>query len=202
VRPKRFNVKFDGLSNVLNRLFPSLALTDATGQAGHLSHPKPALSMVHERLSHPISISGQAWIDWCPVPQSPAFFALLFDFADALAKRIGEPSEELLWRYTPLPRSLGIGEPFDESNEKWREFMAGLLAAGDHPGYAQGYYAKRVGPDPQLGDPSFHGHRLFGPFYYELRAGGVIRPHVAKLQPYSSSPLDPERRDESRLRRL
>lgn len=30
-----------------------------------------------------------------------------------------------------------------------------------------------------------------------MRDGGVVRPHWVKLQPYSRSPLDPERREES-----
>lgn len=130
--------------------------------------------------------------------QSCEFFNFLFQFAEELSRRVDVPAELLVWKYTPLPKSLGIGEPFDETNARWGDFMAQLRASPQRAAFMHQFYAERIGPDPRRGDATFHGHRLFGPFYYEMRVGGVVRPHVAKLQPYAESSFDAGRADESR----
>lgn len=54
------NVEFDGLADVLDGFFQRCSLTDATRQTGDFRHPKSAIALVNERLSHLANCSAVA----------------------------------------------------------------------------------------------------------------------------------------------
>jgi hypothetical protein len=108
---------------------------------------------------------------------SRSFFALQLSFAEQLSARLGVPVEAALHEYTI------IGKPFDPAERGYEQFAADFNRASDRAAHLHARYLQSAPPDTQLGDSSFMGHKLFGPFYYMVKERGIIRPHVARLQP-------------------
>lgn len=107
------------------------------------------------------------------MPYSAAFFALQLRFAKQLAARFGMPLEEALFHYTTLTLSFG-------QEETWQEYLTGLKQAEDLEEWTYAFYLPRSGSDPTPQDATFHGHRLFGYFYFVVRDEHIIRPHLIK----------------------
>ena len=107
------------------------------------------------------------------MPYSRAFFELQLRFAQALSDRFGLTLDEALWEYTTLPLSLGQGD-------EWKVYIAGLEQAEDLVNWTYDFYLPRAGVDLTPQDTHFHGNLLFGCFYYQVREGHIIRPHLIK----------------------
>ena len=105
---------------------------------------------------------------------SRGFLGLQVRFASLLAERLGLPLCGCLGRFTTLPTALGLDDA-----ARAEEFGA-RLAREDPLDVAWDIYSRRHPQEwEELGE-EFHGHRLFGCFYYEVRGGGVVRPHLVK----------------------
>jgi hypothetical protein len=124
------------------------------------------------------------------MPYSRAFFALQLTFARKLSEKFELPLAEAYYRYTTLTKSLNIAGLDD-----WQACMAALEHAPDALDWIyQCYLARRVQePVPAPGDTVFHGHPLFGCFYYIVRDSSIVRPHFVKNDLPGMRPLRNDR---------
>lgn len=120
------------------------------------------------------------------MPYSREFFDLQFRFAEKVALKLSLPLEETLYTYTTFTKSFGDGE-------EWRDYMTGLRTANDPIEWTYNFYLPRSGSDLTSHDTTFHGHTLFGCFYYVIRDGGIIRPHLIKNDHSGRGVLNKER---------
>jgi hypothetical protein len=109
------------------------------------------------------------------MPYTSDFFALHVRFAKALNHRFGLSIGEALFRYTPF--ALHFEQDI---------FRRDALAASNPLEWAVASYEQRR--EASIEADSFFGeYRLFGRFYYAVRDGHIIRPHIAPVS--GCSPL-------------
>lgn len=101
------------------------------------------------------------------------FFDLQIRFARVVADRFRLDFGEALFEYTTLAKTLASGE-------EWGVYLQGLKTAENETDWTYAFYLPRRGPEITAEKTTFHGHLLFGCFYFELRDGHIIRPHFIK----------------------
>jgi hypothetical protein len=135
------------------------------------------------------------------MPYSKAFFELQLKFALKLTEKFERELGEILFYYTTFSKSFDLVErPFDQTNPVWKEYIEGLQTAKDKTDWTYTFYLNHTDSEPTSKDKVFHGHVMFGGFYYILRENGrIIRPHIIKLADDLSShgPINKVRRQES-----
>ena len=122
------------------------------------------------------------------------FFAIQVQYAQKLADKFGRALEDILFDYTTLTRSFDlIAAPYDQTNPVWQEYLAGLKQAVNLTDYTYNFYLSHKERDIFPTDETFHGHLLFGCFYFSVRANHVIRPHFIKNDPSKYGLLSKDR---------
>lgn len=125
------------------------------------------------------------------MPYSKDFFALQLRFAQELASRFALPLEDVLLDYTTFPLSFG-------QEKEWQDYLAGLQQAEDPAQWTYEFYLPRSGGEPTSQDTTFHGHLLFGCFYFVVRDEHIIRPHLIKKASSSGGVLSSACRSQRR----
>ena len=77
-----------------------------------------------------------------------------------------------------LPRTVGV-----QDDEDWRHFWSGPGLAADPNKFVYGFYRRSAAATEETApDGAFHGHILFDQWYYEVRGGGIVRPHFVRRE--------------------
>lgn len=116
---------------------------------------------------------------------TPAFFEFQLQFAQHLTKQFHLSLSDALYNYTTFSTVFG--------DDNWTEYVTHLEGVPDVNAWTYQWYLKVRLEDPKPHDTIFHGHPLFGCFYYLVRDETIIRIHFTKNDALSLRPLSHER---------
>lgn len=118
---------------------------------------------------------------------SQEFFELNLAFAEKMAALLDQPLPDAILEWTHCYLALGLGREFDRQHPLWQQFLGGLMAAPDRPGWAYRFYLDHHRPKPEP-------QNAFGCFSYALWSGERIRLHFRDAEEARFHPLEGKRR--------